>query len=69
MKNETSPSNQGAAFHRIRSLRDRHQGDWCARAAGAWRQGGPVRRCIRFRISRRPSCSRASGRARGFIQP
>ena len=34
----------GATFHQVRDLRDGHQGHRCARAAGARRQGGTVRR-------------------------
>ena len=34
----------GTAFHQVGNLRDGHQGHRCARAAGARRQGGTVRR-------------------------
>jgi hypothetical protein len=37
----------GAALDEVRGLRDRHQGHRRAHAAGARRQGGPVRRCRR----------------------
>ena len=40
----SSPAAAGTAFHQIRDLRNGHQGHRCAGAAGARRQGGPVRR-------------------------